>query len=302
MDIIFLGTGSALPTKERMLSSMVINREGENFLFDCGEACQFQMMSCGVKPFRIKNVFITHLHGDHIYGLPGFLSTMSLLKRTEPVRIFSPAGLKTFIDVSFKISKTIPKYEIIIEEFDEDYKGGIILDHPEYTVSAIPIEHSVFTLGYRFQEKDKPGHLIPEKASEHLLPLGPLVGELKKGKSVIIEGREIKPEDVLGEKTPGKSVCYITDTKYSLNTIEISREADVLIHESTFDFEMSEKANEMKHSTSMDAARAAKEANVKMLILTHISSRNEDVEKLVFESKTVFENTIAASDFLKVSV
>lgn len=302
MEIIFLGTGSALPTKERMLSSMVLNREGENILFDCGEACQFQMMSAGVKPFKIKNIFITHLHGDHIYGLPGFISSMSLLKRTESLTIFSPAGLKAFLDASFKASRTIPKYDLIINEYEENFQGGILLDDPEFTISAIPIEHSIFTLGYRFQEKDKPGHLILEKAMAHSLPLGPLVGKLKRGNPVFIEGREIKPEDVLGEKIRGKSVCYITDTKYSLNSVRISENADILIHESTFDFEMSEKAFEMKHSTSIDAAKVAKEANARLLVLTHISSRNEDVEKLVNESKTIFNDTIAAYDFLRISI
>jgi ribonuclease Z len=302
MEIVFLGTGSALPTKERMLSSMILNREGENYLFDCGEASQFQMMNAGVKPFKIKNIFITHLHGDHIYGLPGLISSMSLLKRTEPLTIFSPAGLKSFLDSAFRVSKTIPKYDVIINEFEEDFTGGMILDDPEFTVSAIPIEHSLFTLGYRFQEKDKPGHLILEKALAHSLPMGPLVGELKRGNPVIIEGREVKPEDVLGDKTRGKSVCYITDTKYSYNSIKISENADILVHESTFDFEMSEKAIEMKHSTSVDAARVAREAKARLLVLTHISSRNEDVEKLVNESKTIFNDTIAAHDFLRISI
>jgi ribonuclease Z len=302
MEIIFLGSGSALPTKDRMLSSIVISREGETFLFDCGEATQYQMMSAGVKPFKIKNIFITHLHGDHIYGLPGFLSSMSLQKRSDTLNIYGPEGLKNFIITALNTSNMIPRYTVNIIEIPVAFNGGIITETEEYTVSAIPIDHSVFTLGYRFQEKDRAGHLIIEKAESFGLPIGPLVGEIKKGNPVNVDGKIIKPEDVLGEKIKGKSICYATDTGYSLNTIELAKNADILIHEATLSSEMQEEAIEMKHSTTIDAANIAKKSNVKLLIITHISSRNEDVEKLVDECKFIFPNSLAAYDFLRLNI
>jgi ribonuclease Z len=302
MQIIFLGSGSALPTKERMLSSMVINRDGENILFDCGESTQFQMVTAGVKPFRIKNIFITHLHGDHIFGLPGLLSTMSLLKRTEPITVFGPKGIKQFLDTSLNISCLFSKYEIKTIEIEEDFQGGILFENEQYIVSAAPIEHSVFTLGYRFQEKDKAGHLNVDKANAMGVIIGPLIGELKKGNPVTIDGKTILPEDVLGEKIKGKIICLATDTKYSPNTIALAKDCDVLIHEATLEAALQEKANEMLHSTTSDAAKAAKEANAKLLIITHISSRNDDIDKLTAECKDIFPNTIAAYDFLRLDI
>jgi ribonuclease Z len=302
MEIIFLGSGSALPTKDRMLSAIVINREGENILFDCGEGTQFQMASAGVKPFKIKNIFLSHLHGDHVFGLPGLLSTMNLLKRTEPLSIFGPTGIKEFLESALKISMMTKRYEINIHETNNDFTGGIIFENEEYYVTALPLDHSLFDLGYRFQEKDKAGHLDLEKAQQYNLPMGPLIGELKKGNSIPFNGNVIKPEDVLGEPIKGKSIAIVTDTKPCENGISLAREADVLIHEATFEKELWESAQEMKHSTTIDAAQIAKKANTKILIITHISSRNYDVNKLIEECTNIFKNTIAAYDFLRVRV
>jgi ribonuclease Z len=302
MEIIFLGSGSALPTKDRMLSSIVINREGENILFDCGEGTQFQMVSAGVKPFKIKNIFLSHLHGDHVFGLPGLLSTMNLLKRTEPLNIFGPTGTKEFLESALKISMMTKRYEINIHEINNDFTGGIIFENEEYYVTALPLEHSLFDLGYRFQEKDKPGHVDLEKAQKYNLPMGPLIKKKKKGNSVIFDGNVIKPEDVLGEPIKGKSIAIVTDTKPCENGSSLAREADVLIHEATFEKELWESAQEMKHSTTIDAEQIAKNANAKLLIITHISSRNYDVNKLVEECTSIFKNTIVAYDFLRVGV
>ena len=302
MEIIFLGSGSALPTRERMLPSIVINREGENILFDCGESTQFQMISAGVKPFKIKSVFLSHLHGDHIFGLPGLLSTMNLLKRTEPINIFGPVGIKAFLESALKVSMMTSRYEINIYEIDSDFKGGIVFENEEYYITALPLDHSLFDLGYRFQEKDKPGHLNVEKAQRYNLPMGPLIGEFKKGNDVVFNGNVIKPKDVLDEPIRGKSIAIVTDTKPCENGISLAKEADVLIHEATFEKELFESAQEMKHSTTIDAAQIAEKANTKLLIITHISSRNNDVNKLLDECTNIFKNTIIAYDFLRVKI
>jgi ribonuclease Z len=302
MEIIFLGSGSALATKERMLPSVVINREGENILFDCGEGTQFQMSNAGLKSFRIKNIFLSHLHGDHIFGLPGLLSTMNLLKRTEPLNIFGPVGIKEFLRMILKITTMTSRYEINIYELDYDFAGGIVFENEEYYVTALPLDHSLFDLGYRFQEKDRPGHLNLDKAQKYNLPMGPLIGELKKGNNVTFNGKVIKPEDVLECPIKGKSIAILTDTKPCENCILLAKEADVLIHEATFEKELSENAQEMKHSTTIDAAQVAKNANVKLLIITHISSRNNDVYKLFEECESIFKNTIVAYDFLRLQI
>ena len=302
MEIIFLGSGSALPTKERMLPSIVINREGENILFDCGEGTQFQMANAGIRPFRIKNIFISHLHGDHIFGLPGLLSSMNLFKRTEPLSIFGPQGIKEYLETVFKITNMTPRYEITISEIPNDFTGGVLFDCDEYFVESLPLEHSIFDLGFRFQEKDKPGHLDLEKAKEFNLPMGPIIGELKKGTAVTIDGKIVHPKDVLGETIKGKAVTIATDTKYCDNTIKLAKGSDILIHEATFEKELLENAQEMKHSTTIDAAQAAKSANVKLLIITHISSRNDDIDKLTDECKSIFKSTIAAYDFMRISI
>ncbi len=302
MEIIFLGSGAALPTKERMLPSIVINREGESFLFDCGEGTQFQIASCGLKPFKIKNIFISHLHGDHIFGLPGLISSMNLFKRTEPLNIFGPIGIKEFLDTAFKVKNMTKRYEINITELTPYFTGGVLLDSDEYYISALPLEHSLFDLGYRFQEKDKPGHLDIEKANHFNLPMGPLIGELKRGNTITHEGNIIKPEDVLGEDIRGKSITIITDTKFCGNAAILAQDTDILIHEATFEKDLQEKAQEMNHSTTTDAAEIAKKANAKLLIITHISSRNDDIEKLTDECKTIFNNTIAAYDFMRITL
>jgi ribonuclease Z len=302
MEIIFLGSGSALPTKERMLPCIVINRDGENILFDCGEGTQFQMANAGIKPFRIKNIFISHLHGDHIFGLPGLLSSMNLFKRTDPLNIFGPVGLKDYLEACFRTTNTTKRYEINITEIPNDFTGGVIYENDEYFVDSLPLEHSLFDLGFRFQERDKAGHLDLEKAKEFNLPMGPAIGELKKGNPITVEGKIIHPKDVLGDTIKGKAITIATDTKYCENAVKLAKSSDILIHEATFEKELWDNAREMKHSTTIDAAQTAKEADVKLLIITHISSRNDDIDKLTDECKSIFKSTIAAYDFMRISI
>lgn len=302
IEIVFLGTGSALPTKDRMLPSIVINYEGESILFDCGEGTQFQMNSYNIKPFKIKNIFISHLHGDHFFGLPGLLSSMNLFKRTEPISIYGPTGLKQFLDICFQVTHMTKRFEINVVEISEDFKEGILFETDKYYIKSIPLDHSLFDLGFRFQEKDKPGHFNPDKASIYNLSAGPLIGELKKGKSIVYNGNLINPQNVLDEPIKGKSITIATDTKFTEKAIKLSENSDILIHEATFEESLFEKAREMNHSTTVDAANTAKLANVKQLIITHISSRNEDIEKLTNESKKIFENTICAYDSLRITL
>ncbi|HEY9187253.1 MAG TPA: ribonuclease Z [Ignavibacteria bacterium] len=300
IEVVFLGTGSALPTKERMLPSIAINYNGETILFDCGEGTQFQMSNFGIKPFKIKNIFISHLHGDHFFGLPGLLSTMNLFKRTEEINIFGPEGIKNFLFECFKITNMTKRYDINITEIPDSFEGGILFENENYFIQSIPLEHSIFDLGFRFQEKNKPGHYNLEKAKKFNLPIGPLIGELKKGNSVFYNNQKINPEDVLDELIKGKSITIITDTKFSENAIKLAKDTDLLIHEATFEESLIDKAKEMNHSTTIDAAQTALLSNSQKLIITHISARNEDLDKLVNECKKIFINSHYAYDSLRI--
>jgi ribonuclease Z len=207
-----------------------------------------------------------------------------------------------FVESALQVSMMTNRYEINIHEIGNDFTGGIIFENDEYYVTASPLDHSLFDLGFRLQEKDRPGHLNLEKAQKYNLPMGPLIGELKKGNNITFNGSVIKPEDVLEEPIKGKSIAIVTDTKPCENCISLAKEADILIHEATFEKELLENAQEMKHSTTIDAAETAKNANAKLLIITHISSRNNDANKLVEECKSIFQNTIVAYDFLRVKI
>ena len=199
MKIVLLGTSSAVPTLTRGLSSTALVREGDVFLFDCGEGTQLQLMRSGVKRSRIHSIFIGHLHGDHLYGIAGLLSTLHLDGREAPLNVFGPEGLRVFLNASFRTSDFQFTFKLTVQEFPRGYRGRV-LDEEEFYVDALPLDHSIFCLGWRFQEKDKPGIFNLERAEGLGIPRGPLYGKLQHGKTITLSnGRVITPEMVLGE-------------------------------------------------------------------------------------------------------
>jgi ribonuclease Z len=304
MKIVLLGTSSAVPTLTRGLSATALIRDGDIFLFDCGEGTQLQLMRSGVKRSRIHSIFIGHLHGDHLYGIAGLLSTLHLDGRETPLNVFGPEGLRNFLNASFRTSDLQFTFKLTVQEFPRGYRGRV-LDEEEFFVDALPLDHSIFCLGWRFQEKPKPGIFNLERAQELGIPRGPLYGKLQHGESIRLEdGRMITPDMVLGETRQGKSVVYCLDTQFSERSIQLADKCTALIHETTFGPDAIDMARERKHSTMEDAARVAKEAAVQTLIATHFSSRYDgrQVAQIRDEARGTFENIVAGRDLLEIEI
>jgi ribonuclease Z len=304
MKIVLLGTSSAVPTLTRGLSATALVREGDVFLFDCGEGTQVQIMRSSVKRSRIHSIFIGHLHGDHLYGLNGLMSTMHLDGREDPLNVFGPEGLRVFLNAAFRTGDLQFKFRTNIQEFPRGFRGRV-LDEPEFYVDALPLDHSIFCLGWRFQEKTKAGVFDLQRAEQLGIPRGPLYGKLQHGESIkLADGRVITPEMVLGPPRPGKSVAYCLDTQFSERSIELAHECTALVHESTFGSDAVDMARERKHSTMEDAARVAKEAKATHLIATHFSSRYDgrQIAKIGDEARSVFESITVGRDLLEVEI
>jgi ribonuclease Z len=300
LQITFLGTAASIPTSTRALSSVAVQRQGELFLFDCGEGTQKQMIQAKIGFNRRTRVFITHMHGDHILGLPGLLQTMSLLGRDKPIQVFGPKGILNFIEamittVEFSLSFTVEACEIEDE--------GPVIKEKEYEVHSAWAEHSVPCLAYALIEKPRSGKFHPEKAVALGVPKGPLWHILQNGKKVKLpNGRTVKPHEVLDPPRPGRKIVIVGDTKPSDNVARFARGADVLVHEATFTEDLAERAEEDRHSTPRGAALVAKKAQVKRLVLTHVSARYGDSNVLLEESKKIFPDTVVAEDFMKIKV
>jgi ribonuclease Z len=286
------------------LSSTALVREGDVFLFDCGEGTQLQLMRSTVKRSRIHSIFIGHLHGDHLYGIAGLLSTLHLDGRETPLNVFGPEGIRVFLNAAFRTSDLQFSFKLTVQEFPRGYRGRV-LDEEEFYVEALPLDHSIFCLGWRFQEKDKPGIFNLEQAQELGIPRGPLYGKLQHGESIKLEdGRTITPDMVLGPARHGKSVVYCLDTQFSERSIRLADKCTALIHETTFGPDAVEMARDRKHSTMEDAARVAKEAGAESLIATHFSSRYDgrQVFQIADEARETFERITVGKDLLEIDL
>jgi ribonuclease Z len=305
MKIVLLGTSSAVPTLTRGLSSTALVREGDVFLFDCGEGTQIQLMRAGVKRSRIHSIFIGHLHGDHLYGIAGLISTLHLDGRIEPLNVFGPEGLRPYLSASFRNSDLQQfTFKLTVQEFPRGYRGRV-LEAEDYYVDALPLDHSIFCLGWRFQEKAKAGTFDLEAAESFGVPRGPLYGKLQRGESITLaDGRTITPDMVLGPERAGKSVVYCLDTQFTERSVELADHCTALIHETTFGPDAVEMARERKHSTMEDAARVAREAACDSLIATHFSSRYDgrQIKKIADDARGVFEKITLGKDLLEVEI
>lgn len=304
LDILFLGTGAGIPAKLRNVTSIALKLLEERksiWLFDCGEATQHQILHTSLKPRKLEKIFITHLHGDHIFGLPGLLGSRSFQGGDTTLTIYGPKGIKNFIEVSLRVSETHLQYPLIIEEISD----GIIFEDDQFVVEAATLDHAVHSYGYRITEKDRIGTLDAVKLKEDGIAPGPIYAKLKNGESVYLEdGRLIHGKDYVGPNQKGKIVTILGDTRPCENAIRLAQQADLLIHEATFAGDSEEMAHNYFHSTTIQAAKVAYKANVKNLCLTHISSRygKGDWQQLIEEAKTIFPQTVIAHDFMEVSI
>lgn len=299
MYIVFLGTGGGVPTPERSLSSFILNYEGQILMFDCGEGTQHQMVKAKIGFGKETKVFITHLHGDHVLGLPGLIQTMSLLGRTKKLEIFGPKGLKEFLEASRTYIQFNLRFPVEIKEAKE----GVIYKNKKFKVLARWAEHSIPNLAYAFVENKKPGKFHPEKALELGVPKGPLWHKLQHGKKVKLKnGRIIEPSQVVEPPKPGIKIVYSGDTKPCKNVLKLAKNADLLIHECTFDDSLAEKAEVEWHSTPTGVAELAKKASVKNLVLTHVSARYKNAKIFLEQAKKIFPNVRVAEDLMRIEL
>ncbi|WP_284140329.1 ribonuclease Z [Virgibacillus sp. LDC-1] len=304
MKIIFLGTGAGIPSKERNVTSIALHMAQElnsTWLFDCGEGTQHQILCTSIKPGKINKVFITHLHGDHIFGLPGFLSSRSFQGGKDELQLFGPPGIKQYIETSLQLSESHLTYPLTIVEIEE----GKIYEDANVTVFAKKLEHGIPSYGFRIEEKDKLGELQVDKLMEIGIPPGPIYQKIKNNDVTIApDGQELHRHQFLGPNKPGRVITILGDTRFNKAFQSFIRNSDLLVHEATFSEEQVLLAKNYYHSTTAQAAQTAKDAGVKKLILTHISSRfqKEDYPRLLDEAKAIFPNTELASDFLMLDI
>lgn len=298
MILTFLGTAASVPTRDRSLPSIVFNVNGDLILMDVGEGTQRQMLYVGLSPQKVMKILITHMHGDHILGLPGLIRTMAMLGRSQQLEIFGPRGISAYVNLTIEPALMGSDFELRVYEVSP----GVIIETKDYTVEAVPVNHGIEAYGYVLKTSDKPGKLLLDKALSLGLKPGPELRMLKEGKSVYVNGRLIKPEDVLGEPLRGSKVVYSGDTLPCENIIRVSNGADILIHEATFINDDMELAKVAYHTTVRQAAEIASNADVGLLILTHISNRYQDLRMLLNEARNVFHNVLIAHDFMTLHV
>ncbi|MEM3581224.1 MAG: ribonuclease Z [Candidatus Bathyarchaeia archaeon] len=300
LKVIFLGTAGSIPTPKRSLPAILIRRKGEQLLFDCGEGVQRQMIMAGASFNRKMKVFITHMHGDHMLGLPGLVQTMALLDRDKKLEIYGPPGIRRFME---GIRETVQFGLTFPIEIHEIHNAGKLCEEEEYAVEAVWANHVIPSLAYALVEKPRPGKFYPEKARALGVPEGPLWSKLQHGNEVRLpNGKVVKPEDVMGPPRPGRKIVYTGDTRPFEGLATFAAGADLLIHDATLDDELVERAYEDGHSTPSQAAENAKNSRAKLLILTHISARYENPKVLLKQARKFFKKTQVAEDFMTLEI
>ena len=296
--LIFLGTSATLPTRGRGLSCVCLEREGEVLMFDAGEGAQMAYLRSGLGWNKPMKIFVTHLHGDHCIGILGLLQTMSLKKRSRGLEIYGPAGIDEFLAANIRILNFGVSFPVIINPVSD----GVVADERSYVVSACRAAHSVEAYSYVFEERPRPGRFNRERAEELQVPRGEMWGRLQAGQHVTVDGRVVKPGDVLGPSRRGKKIGVSGDTRPTGPLQEFFQGCDYLVFDSTFMDDMGDKALKTFHSTAKEAATLARDAGVSNLVLTHFSARYDDAQALVDEAGAVHGSVVAAEDLLEIEI
>lgn len=306
MQITFLGTSSGVPTRSRNVSSVALRlpQRAELWLFDCGEGTQHQILRSELKVSQLSRIFITHMHGDHIFGLMGLLASCGLAGNVQRIDIYGPPGLNDYLQACQRYSHTHFSYPVKVHAV----RPGIVYEDEEFVVSCGALHHRISAFGYRIAEKDRAGRFDIEKAKAMEIPPGQVYGQLKRGETVTLnDGRVFYGKDFCGETEIGRKVAYCTDTVYCDGAVELAEDADVLIHESTFAHQDADMAFQRLHSTSTMAAQTALNAGARRLIITHFSPRyapgnSLELKDLLKEARAIFPKTQMAHDFLTYEV
>ena len=305
MNLTFLGTSAGSPTAERNVSSIMLDlrqERGRLWLFDSGEATQLQMQKAKFSLSKLEMIFLTHLHGDHLFGLPGVLTTRSLMQKQSALTLVGPKGIKQFIQTVIEISSSWLSYPLNIIELEQD---SLVLEDNKFRVEAKLLQHRVPSFGYRIVEKDLPAKLNIDKLKKDNIQIDSHYTYLKEGLTVTLEdGRTINGKDYQGTIKQGKKLAILGDTIPCQASVDLAENVDLLVHEATQEQALEAKAIERGHSTTVHAASIAKQANAKRLIITHISPRYslQDNQKLVTEARSIFANTEIATDFANFQI
>ena len=297
MEITFLGTSSAVHSYNRSHPSIALKAFGKVMLFDCGEGTQRQLIYAKISPMKISDIFISHYHGDHVLGLPGLIQSMNFRGRETKLTLYGPKGISKIKDAIYSLSFYKIDFPIEFIEIGSE----TIIETDEYVIKSQEVNHNVPGLAYSVEEKKKP-RFLRQKAIELGVPVGPDFGRLHNGEEVEINGKVIKPEQVLGPARKGIKITYSGDTQPCDELTEFALDSTLLIHESTYIEEDKDKAESHGHSTSVDAGRTALQSNSKELILTHISTRYQNTDEMLKEAKAVFENTKLAKDLMTIKL
>jgi ribonuclease Z len=299
LSVTFLGTGASWPTAERGLSAIAVKRGGEILLWDCGEGTQRQIQKSGLSYMQVTQIWLTHYHGDHCYGVPGLLKTMALNERTAPLWLYGPPGLPRLV-AAWKELRGWPKeFPIHVTEV----KPGDVVEKDGYKVQVYQGDHGINNLAFALQEPDRAGFFDKPKALAIGIPEGPLFGKLQRGETVTTkDGRTFTPDQVLGPTRPGRRVVYSGDTQPCLGLLEAAVDADLLICEATYTMDMVEKARENRHMCAQEAAGIALKAKARRLALTHISPRHRSGQPVLEEAQKVFPECVVADDLMSLDV
>lgn len=302
MEAFVLGCGGMMPLPYRHLTSVLLRRDGDLFLFDGGEGTQVSLKRLNLKWKKINAIFVSHTHADHVTGLPGILMLSAQVDRTEPLYIYGPPKIAEYIETSRKVLDMYINYPIVVKEITAPC---VVHSGDGFSIRCFPLDHTKTCVGYTLEEEDRPGEFNPERASQLGVPVGPMWGMLQKGNSVVTpEGKTVNPEDVMGQKRKGRKFSFVTDTLYKQTIAENVKNSDLLICEGMFEDALIDQAKEKKHMTASQAATIARDANVKRMCMIHYSPRytDKELEKLLHEARQIWPKTELSRDRMHIEI
>ena len=309
LQVTFLGTSSGVPTRQRNVSSLAVRlpQRSEIWLLDCGEATQHQLLRSPLRVSQLRRIFITHMHGDHVFGLPGLLASLGMAGTSAGLDLYGPPPLQSFVESALRFSSTRLGYPLHFHANVPPGEGHVLFEDDDLVVESRPLWHRIPASGFRIAQKPRPGRFDVKKAKALGIPPGPLYGRLKNGETIAVGRHTIEGASLCGPPQPGVTLVYATDTVFCDGAVDLARGADLLIHEATFAHRDGEMALQRLHSTTTMAAQVALAAGVRQLALTHFSPRYMPgqaigPDDLLVEARAIFPATIMARDFLTLEL